>query len=613
MHPLTRALAYLRLYWRTALGALLALLLSSASGLLLPRVLQAAIDSGVEARDLGAAAQASLAILAVAAVRGLFAFLQGYWSEAASQHVAFDLRNLIYEKLQRLSFSYHDRAQTGQLMTRVTSDVEIVRQFVGLGFLQLLSALVLLLGSVGILLAMNWRLTPAALSTVLGILVSLGVFVRLIQPAFRRAQARLGALNTVLEENIAGARLVRAFAAEDSQRQRFRQANQELLEVWLRLVRAFSASFPLVFLFANLGTLIVFWLGGNAVIKGTMTVGQLVAFNTYLSMLLMPLFILAGVAGGISRASASAARIFEVIDAPLEVVDRPGAVELPPIRGEVCFEDVHFRYAGAQTEVLKGVSFTALPGQTVAILGRTGSGKSTIVNLIPRFYDVTAGRIKIDGDDVRDVTLDSLRRQIGIVLQEPRLLSGTIRENIAFGRPEATMAEIEAASRAAQAHDFIVGFPEGYDTPVGERGVRLSGGQKQRIAIARALLVNPRILILDDSTSAVDAGTEQRLQEALLVLLEGRTAFVIAQRISTVLRADKILVLDDGRVADQGTHEELLARSPLYAEIVCSQLVGDAVWWPGDAALLSELPAGPCAALRGADPPSLTLERGEDR
>ncbi len=604
MRPLSRSLAYLTRYWRTASGAFVALVMASATGLLMPRVLQAAIDAGVEARDLGAAGQAAAALLTVAAVRGLFAFLQGYWSEAASQHVAFDLRNGIYEKLQRLSFSYHDRAQTGQLMTRVTSDVEIVRQFVGLGFLQLVSALVLLVGSVAILLAMNWRLALAGLSAVLGILVSLSIFVRVIQPMFRQAQAKLGALNTVLEENIAGARLVRAFAAEGSQRQRFARANDELLAIWLRLVRAFAASFPLVFLFANLGTLIVFWLGGNAVIGGTMTVGQLVAFNAYLAMLLVPLFILGGVAGGISRASASAARIFEVIDSPIEVTDRPGAIRLPPIRGEVRFENVRFRYVGSQTEVLKGVSFHVSPGQMVAILGRTGSGKSTIVNLIPRFYDVTGGRITVDGVDVRDVTLESLRCQIGVVLQEPILFSGTIRENIAYGRPEATMAEIEAASRAGQAHEFIVALPEGYDSPVGERGVRLSGGQKQRIAIARALLVNPRILILDDSTSAVDATTEMRLQEALLALLEGRTAFVIAQRISTVLRADKILLLDDGRIAGEGTHSELLASSPLYAEIVCSQLVGDAVWWPGDAALAADQTVPSCAQRSSQDPQS---------
>lgn len=593
MTALKRALLLLRPHARLALGALGALIGASVAGLVMPRVLQAAIDAGVEARDLGAAAKASLAILAVAALRGGFTFLQGYWSEAASQNVAFDLRNQIYEKLQRLSFSFHDRSQTGQLLTRVTSDVEIVRQFVGLGFLQLISALVLLVGSAVILVVTNWRLALASLITVVGIFANLALFVRVIQPLFRQAQARLGALNTVLQENIAGARVVRAFAAEDSQRQRYAAANEALLAMWLRLVRLLAASFPVVFLLANLGTLIVFWLGGREVIAGRMTVGQLVAFNAYLAMLVMPLFILAGVAAGISRAAASAGRIFEVLDAPIEVSDRPGAIVLPRIRGEVRFEDVHFRYAGSQNEVLKGVSFSVSPGQMVAILGRTGSGKSTVVNLIPRFYDVTAGRITIDGYDVRDVTLESLRTQIGVVLQEPVLLSGTIRENIAYGRPEATMAEIERASRIAQAHDFIVSFPDGYDSLVGERGVRLSGGQKQRIAIARALLVDPRILILDDSTSAVDAATESRLQEALFALLEGRTSFVIAQRISTVLRADKILLLEDGRLVDEGRHEELLARSCLYAEIVASQLVGDAIWFPAEISSQATGP-GPC-------------------
>lgn len=330
----------------------------------------------------------------------------------------------------------------------------------------------------------------------------------------------------------------------------------------------------MIFFISNLGTLAVIWFGGHQVIDRTLSLGELVAFNTYLSLLIMPIMMLGMIIAQISRAGVSAERIFEVLDAQSEVHDRPGAQPLTAVRGRVAFEGVSFRYAGGERNVLDHVSFVAEPGQTVAIMGITGSGKSTIINLIPRFYDVTTGRVTIDGSDIRDVTLESLRDQIGIVLQDTTLFSGTIRDNIAYGRPDASDADVEAAARAAQAHEFITGFTEGYATIVGERGVGLSGGQKQRIAIARALLRNPRILILDDSTSAVDAETEFQIQQALQELMHGRTSFVIAQRISTVRDADLILLLDAGTIAAQGTHDELLRTSALYGEIIDSQFGG---------------------------------------
>jgi ATP-binding cassette subfamily B multidrug efflux pump len=326
---------------------------------------------------------------------------------------------------------------------------------------------------------------------------------------------------------------------------------------------------------ANLGTLTVVWGGGYQILAGRLTVGELVAFQSYLMMTMFPMVMLGMIIMSVSQAGAGAQRIFEILDAEIEVTDRPGATVLPAIEGRVEFDDVTFRYFSEQRPVLAGVSFVAEPGETVALFGATGSGKSTIINLIPRFYDVSEGRVTVDGHDVRDVTLQSLRRQIGIVLQETTLFGGTVRENIAYGRPDASEEEVFAAARIAEAHDFIASFPEGYDTPVGERGVTLSGGQKQRIAIARALLIDPRILILDDSTSSVDIETELRIQRALENLRRGRTSFIIAQRISTVQRADKVVVLDGGRVVAQGTHEELLRDSPLYAEIYCSQLQDD--------------------------------------
>ncbi len=393
-------------------------------------------------------------------------------------------------------------------------------------------------------------------------------------------QQKLGDLNTILQENIAGVRVVKAFAAEPHEAARYRAANESLYEEFLSVVRLFALGFPFVFFFANLGTLIVIWYGGNRVISDQLSLGTLIAFNTYLAFLLMPIFQLGFISQLLSRASASAERLFEVLDTRSEVRDRPNARALSASAGRVGFDEVHFRYAGMEEEVLRGISFEAEPGQMVAILGATGSGKSTIINLIPRFYDVTGGAVRVDGNDVRDLTVASLRSQIGIVLQDVTLVSGTIRDNIAFGVPDASDEAIERAARAAQAHEFIVQQPDRYRTTVGERGVGLSGGQKQRIAIARALLINPRILIFDDSTSAVDAETEYKIQQALNTLLAGRTSFVIAQRISTVRDADLILLLDRGTIVARGTHEELMESSALYAEILGSQLVDDMVATP---------------------------------
>jgi len=575
MRSLRRALRYLLPYWAMALAALLSLVLVSATNLASPQLLRLAIDGGIVGRQWGAVLWAAVGLLGVAAVRGVFTFLQGYLSEKASQGVAYDLRNEIYGKLQTLSFSYHDQAQTGQLMTRVTSDVEMVRQFIGQGFLQLVGAVVMLAGSSIVLFAMNWRLALVSLTIIPGILLVFARFVRSVQPLFRQVQQRLGALNTILQENLAGVRVVKAFAREQYETRRFDRANAELLAENIRVTRAMNTTFPVIFFFGNLGTFLVVWYGGNEVIGGTLSLGELVAFNSYLGFLMFPIFMLGMIMAGMTRAAASAQRVFEVLDAESEVQERPGAIPLPPIRGRVAFEDVSFRYAGAEHDALSHVSFVAEPGQTVAVVGTTGSGKSTIINLIPRFYDVRGGRVTIDGHDVRDVTLESLRAQIGIVLQETVLFSGTIRDNIAYGMPDASQEEIEMVAKIAQAHDFIMEQPQGYDTRIGEGGVGLSGGQMQRIAIARALLLNPKVLILDDSTSSVDAETEYQIQQAMDRLMVGRTSFIVAQRISTVRNADKILLLDGSRLVAQGTHEELLATSDLYGEIVASQLRDD--------------------------------------
>jgi ATP-binding cassette subfamily B multidrug efflux pump len=575
VRPLIRAIAFLRPYWLTALGSLLALLIFNVANLIYPQLIRRIIDLGIARRDWTAVLLSTAGLLIIALIRGSCGFLQGYLAEKASQGAAYDLRNLIYGKLQTLGFSYHDQAQTGQLLTRVTSDVEIVRQFAGQGLLQFLGAIVTIVGTAAILIAMNLTLGILALLVLPFIALVFGRFASTVQPLFREVQARLGALNTILEENLAGVRVVKAFGREEFERARYDRANQALLTENLRVVRIMSLNFPLIFYIGNLGTALIVWYGGIEVIRRALTLGELVAFTSYLGFLMFPMFVLGMIATMLGRAAASAQRIFEVIDAESEVREREDAIELPPITGRIEFQHVSFRYAGAEQKALDDVSFTIEPGQTVAIVGTTGSGKSTIVNLIPRFYDPSAGRVLIDGIDVRDVTLDSLRRQIGIVMQDTILFSGTIRENIAYGRPDASLDEVVAAARVAQAHEFILEQPNGYETLIGEGGVGLSGGQRQRIAIARALLLDPRILILDDSTSSVDAETEYQIQQAMDQLIAGRTTLIIAQRISSVRRADQILVIDEAKVVARGTHEELLATCPLYGEIVSSQLRDD--------------------------------------
>lgn len=518
---------------------------------------------------------ALLFIILFAALRGLFAFLQAYWAEKNSQSVAYDLRNDLYAKIQRLSFSYHDRNQTGQLMIRATDDVEKVRLFIGQGLLQLVGALILLTGTLVILFTTNTALAWTATPILPIALVLFIIFGAISQPLFAKVQQKLSTLNTVLQENLAGIKVIQAFTREKQQQARFRAAADDSMKQAIVVARVFTFLFPVVFLVANLGQAAILNVGGQQIIAGALSVGEWQEFSLYLIYLFLPIAQFGIIITQLGQASASATRIFEILDAKSDITDKPDAKKLPPVQGHVKFENVTFRYFSGGEPVLANVTFEAKPGETIALLGATGSGKTTIINLLPRFYDPTEGRITIDGHDLRDVTIDSLRSQIGIVLQETTLFSGTIRENIAFGKPNASDDEIVAAAKAAQAHDFIMTFPEGYNTRVGERGQTLSGGQKQRVAIARALLLDPRILILDDSTSAVDLNTEAAIQKALDDLMKGRTSFVIAQRISTVMNADKIIVLDKGAVVAEGKHKELMEDSPIYAEIYNSQILAN--------------------------------------
>ena len=609
MKDLGRSMRYLGRYRLTTTLAYASLFISIAAQLVVPQLVQNVLDAvtdsvfahqilALPASDRAAALEqlavsvdqlteravsaegpiywAMVFIVVFSLARGLFAFAQAFLAQKVSQDLAFDFRNELFEKIQRLSFSYHDRNRTGQLMIRATDDVEKLRMFIGQGMLLAVQSIVLLIGSLTVLAFTNLSLTLIILPVLPVALILFMVFGSVAQSLFGEIQRRLSTLNEILQENLAGIRVVKAFVREREEQDRFDNAAQRLMDQHIRVSKIFSFLFPFIFLISNLGQAAVVYWGGRQILFDTLTLGEWQKFSLYLIYVFFPVGQLGFIVAQMSQASASAKRIFEILDAENEVTDKRGAQPMSQVQGRVRFTDVTFRYFNSTDPVLQSVSFEAQPGETVALLGGTGSGKTTIINLIPRFYDVSEGQVLIDDWDVRDVTLDSMRRQIGIVLQETNLFTGTIRDNIAFGRPDATDAEVEAAAAAAAAHDFIVSFPDGYQTAVGERGTTLSGGQKQRVAIARALLTDPRILILDDSTSSVDVATEALIQNALDRLMVGRTSFVIAQRISTVVNADQILVLDRGRIVDRGNHEELMRTSAIYTDIYHSQLVEDA-------------------------------------
>jgi ATP-binding cassette subfamily B protein len=568
---LWRCYGYLRRYWYLTLGAYLTTLGITGLNMITPQLTRWIIDHGIREQNLLMLRWSVLGLLGLTLVKGMFGFFQGRWSEVASQNVAFDLRNEIQRKLTLLSFAYHDQTETGELLSRSVQDVDRVRFLTGRAIIRIIDSSVLGVGTAAMLIWMNPRLALLVIATMPLLVYRAIAFGRVFRPLSLAVQKQLAVLTTRLEQNLRGIRVVKAFAQEEAEMGRFDRENERWFGLTAQQAQLQATNVPLLNLIANVGTIFILWYGGRLVITNQLTLGELVAFTMYLGQIVQPIRQLGMTIPAVAIASAAAQRIFEILDTAPDVRDTPDAAPLPPIRGHVQFENVSFAY-GQRRDVLKDVSFEALPGQVIALLGRTGSGKSTIINLIPRFYDPTAGHITIDGYDLCRVTLNSLRNQIGSVLQETTLFATTIRENIAFGRPDATLDEIIAAAKAAQAHDFIMQTPQGYDTYVGEKGVTLSGGQKQRIAIARALLTDPRILILDDATSSVDTETEQAIQLALERVMQGRTTFVIAHRLSTVRLADLILVLDRGRIVGRGTHETLLKASGLYAEIYRQQL-----------------------------------------
>jgi ATP-binding cassette subfamily B protein len=566
-----RCYTYLRPYARIAFGAYASILVINAVNASIPQLVRWIIDNGISQADFSLLAWSVVALLGLTLVRGVITYFQGKWVETASQNVAADLRAELHKKLTVLSFSFHDKSQAGDILSRAMSDVDRIRFLTGRATWRVVDGVVVMLVTAGFLVWMNPRLSLLAIAA-MPILVLRSInFGFKFRPLSMRIQEQLSILTTRVEQALRGARVVKAFAREEDEIARFDQENEHWFDLSAQAARLQATGSSMLQLIANLASVLILWYGGTMVMRGELTLGELVAFTTYLAQLLNPVRFLGMIIPAIAMAGVAAERVFEILDAVPDVQEAPDAYLLPSFAGHVRFEDVSFSY-GKRLDVLSHIDIEAKPGQIIALVGPTGSGKSTIINLIPRFYDATAGRITIDGHDTRGVTLNSLRSQIGIVLQETTLFAASIRENIAFGSSGCNEEELHAAARAAQAHDFIMRTAEGYDTLVGERGITLSGGQKQRLAIARAILTNPRLLVLDDATSSVDSETEGEIQHALDGLMHGRTSFVIAHRLSTVMRADCILVLDKGRIAARGTHAELLKSSPLYAEIYRRQL-----------------------------------------
>jgi ATP-binding cassette subfamily B multidrug efflux pump len=573
MNDLRKVVRFLSPYKKEAILATILLALVVVTDLSIPRLVQVIIDDGVAAGDRNLILRTSLLMIGASILSAAFMVSNTIFAVKSSRSFEADLREAIFKKIQTFSFGNLDDFTTGQLLTRLTSDINQIQIVILMSLRTFTRAPLMFIGSISIMFATNPKLASVLFALLPLTLVLVVAFVKIVQPLFTKMQERLEYLNQVLQENLSGIRVVKSFVRRDHENLRFERANVELYGTALKVSQFMSVFFPIVMTLMNLGTVAIIYFGGLQVFSGTTSIGQIMAFVNYLFGTMFPILMLAMMAGQISAANASAKRIVQVLDSVPEVQEKPGAVTLDEMKGRVVFEDVEFSYRDDGGDpVLTNINFTAEPGETVAILGSTGSGKSTLINLIPRFYDVSSGRVTIDGVDVRDIQTKRLRSRIGISLQDTVLFSGTIKDNIRYGRPDASDEEVVEAAKAAQAHEFIMGFPDGYNTLVGQRGVNLSGGQKQRVAIARALLVRPTILILDDSTSAVDVETEALIEEALEGLMEGRTSFVIAQRISTVLKADKIIILDDGRIAAEGNHIQLMETSPIYREIYESQL-----------------------------------------
>ena len=583
MQDIFKLVHFARPYWRPAMVAFILLTTLVFLDLAIPRLIQRIIDEGIAKQNQDIVIETGLLMVGISLLSVLVAVGNNFTSIQVGEGVARDVRLALFKKIQALSFSDLDQLRTGQLLVRLTSDTAAVQRYFQINLRIGTRAPMLMIGSIILMFSTSFNLALVLLPLLLVTSVIIVLFVMRTEPLYRVVQQKLDVLNTVLQENVAGSRLIKAFVRGDSQAKRFLTSNTDFASNSIHVMQFMALMMPILTMCVNIGMVVVIWWGGWYVAEGDMTVGQIVAFTNYLLTTMTPLVMMTMLSNTWASGVASAKRVNEVLDVDPAIKPHAEAHTLvAPIKGQIIFENVRFFYnPNLPDPVLDDIDLVIEPGQTVAILGATGAGKSTLINLVPRFYDVTSGRVLIDGMDVRHIDHGSLMRQIAIVPQETILFSGSVRDNIRYGAPHANETEVVAAAQAAQAHDFIINLPNGYDTHIEERGVNLSGGQKQRIAIARALLTKPRILILDDSTSAVDVETETKIQQALDEMGTAHTTLVVAQRISTVLNADSIAVLDHGRIVAQGTHRELMQRSPIYQEIYASQL-GDGVGQPTD-------------------------------
>jgi subfamily B ATP-binding cassette protein MsbA len=588
MHSLKRLFGYLGPYWKPLVATSILIVGTTILNLLPPLFQRQIVDGVIGSRDLSHLGALIAGMIGVYALAGLFNFGDQYIRHTVGERFLYDLRVRIYDHLQRLSLSFFERTSTGELMSRVSNDVNALEQFVTHGTILTAVAALRLIGAAVVLMVLDWRLAFIALVPVPAIAVALRYFNSYVRPIYRKVRDRLGDINARLQDDLAGIRVIQAFGQEDAELTRFSAISHTYLNERVRAIRSWATFFPGIDTVASIGGVLVLGAGAWMIVNGQLTLGTLVAFLSYIVSFYEPLRRLTDIDNVFQQAIAAADRIFELLDQQSDIKDTPNAVVLEQARGEVLFEDVHFHYGPAgdarvpdlsgngqisePVEVLHDVDFRMAPGEVVALVGPSGAGKTSIANLLCRFYDPTHGHILVDGHNLRQVQIRSLRKHVAVVLQDTFLFNATVRENLLYGKPDATDAELIAATQAAYAYEFITEMPDGYDTEIGERGVKLSGGQRQRLALARAILANPRILILDEATSSVDAEAEYLIQQALEEVLKGRTALVIAHRLSTIRNADKIIALDGGRIREIGNHRDLLARGGLYSQLYQRQL-----------------------------------------